>query len=130
MDVGWWTSVVAYLPRGSVEKVAARAAIASKAWAYLHRRKSDEEEDLESDEGRDLWEEKYYAGMESRGGLKATKPLPGWSMVESDDETALVPPVFAVEVEELPRQSQIEWHAHLGVVNGPVKVNKAYSFDW
>jgi len=128
MDVGWWTSAVAYIPRGPTATVAARAVIALKAWTYLHRRKAEEEE--ESDEVRDLWEERHYLGRENRGALNAPKTLPDWSMVQStDDATALKPPVFAAEVEELPRQSQIEWHAHLGVVNGPVQVSAVYKSD-
>ena len=125
IGVSWWTSAVAYLPRGPSESVAARAMLACKAWAHIHRRQSEEEEDLDSDEVRDLWEEAHYAGRESNRQATAARPLPDWSMVEqsSDAATALIPPVFAVEVDELPRQSQIEWHAHLGVVNGSVQVS-------
>lgn len=41
--------------------------------------------------------------------------------VEGGKQT--VPPFFVVEVEELPRRAGIEWHAHVGVTNGPVQVS-------
>lgn len=128
MQVRWFTSAVAYLPRGATEDVAARAAIAGQAWAQMHKPRTDEE-GSEDDEARDLWEEKHYAGMENEGGRRGReeRSLPDWSIVESGsgDEGEVqiqTSPFFSVEVEELPRESLVEWHAHLGIANGPVKV--------
>jgi diphthine-ammonia ligase len=120
MDVSWWTSAVAYLPRGSSAELAVRA---GKAWKIMHIQDEDEDTEDEDSEARDLWEEKHYAGMEIRGGNSVQKKLPDWEIVSGERK---IPPFWAVEVEELPRGSGIEWHAHLGVVAGPVKVFPTY----
>jgi diphthine-ammonia ligase len=121
MDVSWWTSAVAYLPRGSSVESAVRA---GKAWEIMHFQDEDEDIGDEDSEARDLWEEKHYAGMEIRGGNSVQKKLPDWEVVVGRERE--IPPFWAVEVEELPRGSGIEWHAHLGVVAGPVKVTTSY----
>ncbi|PMD40092.1 adenine nucleotide alpha hydrolases-like protein [Hyaloscypha variabilis F] len=122
MKVQWWTSAVAYLPHSSPRVVAEKAAMVSRAWALIHERdlKGDDSED---EEERDLWEEKHYAGMNRRGAEKVEKILPDWDILECGiGEREMVPPVWVVEVEELPRESAIEWHALLGVVGGSVKL--------
>lgn len=123
MSVQWWTSAVAYLPRSSLKVVPQKAAIVSRAWKLAHQRDLDDSES-EGEETRDLWEEKHYAGMEIRGAGKVEKLLPDWAAVKcDDDERMLIPPFWVVEVEELPRGSEVEWHAQLGVAGGPVKVS-------
>ncbi|KAE9381683.1 adenine nucleotide alpha hydrolases-like protein [Stipitochalara longipes BDJ] len=122
MNVQWWTSAVAYLPHSSLEVVAEKAAIVSRAWALAHERelKGDESEE---EEVRDLWEEKHYAGMERRGAERVEKILPDWDLVKGGwGEQEIIPPLWVVEVEALPRGSAVEWHAQLGVVGGPVKL--------
>jgi diphthine-ammonia ligase len=121
MDVSWWTSAVAYLPRGSSAKSAVRA---GKSWEIMHIQDEDEDTEDEDSEARDLWEEKHNAGMDIRGGNSVQKKLPDWEVVVGGKRE--IPPFWAVEVEELPRESGIEWHAHLGVVAGPVKVTPSY----
>jgi diphthine-ammonia ligase len=123
MNVQWWTGAVAYLPHDTLENAAEKAAIVSRAWALIHRREV-KDDDSEDEDVRDLWEEKYYAGMEVRGVGKVEKMLPDWEIVEiSGEEGGAVPPFWVVEVEELPRASAVEWHTQLGVVDGPVKVS-------
>jgi diphthine-ammonia ligase len=121
-SVSWWTSAVAYLPNSSTAITKKRALIASQSWSHIHSR--NPEDDEEDDEVRDLWEEKNYAGMERRGEMRSQKLLPDWDVVQSSSEGVEInaPPFWAVEVEELPRGSEIEWHAHLGVSGGIVKV--------
>jgi diphthine-ammonia ligase len=129
MNVQWWTSAVAYLPSSSLEVVAEKAAIVSRAWALVHERELKGDESGE-EEARDLWEEKHYAGMEVRGQGKVEKLLPDWEVVEFvGGEGEMVPPFWVAEVEELPRGSGVEWHAQLGVAGGPVKVSRCESFD-
>lgn len=105
---------------------------------------SRDESDEDIDDDVDLWEEKFYAGKATRGSSKAGRMLPDWDMIttnrslasepksfgsespnQNQTSTSLktVPPFFAVEVEELPRSSMIEWHAHLGIVGGQVRVS-------
>lgn len=119
----WWTSAVAYLPHGPAEAIQKRAQLAGKAWLKIHAQPSDDEEDGEENM-RDLWEEKHYAGMEKRGEDVAVVELPDWEIIEARNSIGMAcPPFFAAEAEELPRGSAIEWHAHLGITNGPVKVS-------
>lgn len=115
MNVRWWTSAVAYLP-SSLPFISEKAAIACKAWTLVHTPPSQDEE--EEEEERDLWEEKHLAGMQNRGAEKEERNLPDFSLLQTsnfEDGAQTMPPFFAVEVEELPRQAMIEWHAHLGI---------------
>ncbi|KAI1734330.1 hypothetical protein F4680DRAFT_438766 [Xylaria scruposa] len=97
---------------------------------------SDEDED-EDDAGPDLWDRRYNAQFMTYGGGEEEESfplsLPNWSVLKDlyasmdDDEDgrsradvslknklATIPFFFAAEVEELPRQAGVEWHAHLG----------------
>jgi diphthine-ammonia ligase len=129
MNVQWWTSAVAYLPSSSLESIAAKAAIVSQAWEFVHQRNIEGDE-FEDEETRDLWEEKHYAGREVRGAGKVEKMLPDWDIAErGGGEVEMAPPFWVAEVEELPRGSEVEWHAQLGVVGGHVKVSRCEPVD-
>lgn len=135
-----WSSAVAYFPRApSVDEMRRKAGLAARAWACAHTFGSvddDEEEDEEDlDAGPDLWDRKYNSQFMTfdHGGENAREVvLPDWSVMKAppcsssslggvmeEDKTtpkkAGPPPFFAVEVEELPRQSGVEWHAHTGL---------------
>ncbi|KAI0555156.1 hypothetical protein F4679DRAFT_153897 [Xylaria curta] len=96
---------------------------------------SDEEDD---DAGPDLWDRRYNAKFMTYGGGDEEESfplsLPNWSVLKDlhgsmDDDgngrshadvslknkLATIPFFFAAEVEELPRQAGVEWHAHLGI---------------
>lgn len=133
MHVCWFSSAVAFLPHQPSTSTSPRlptlsqkAKILAQAWTLLHARPSDDGDDEDTEnEQRDLWEEKFYAGMEIRGSSKDERALPDWEVVQSLNEEEggiMAPPFWAVEVEELPRGSAVEWCAHVGVVGGPVKV--------
>ncbi|KJZ79048.1 hypothetical protein HIM_01821 [Hirsutella minnesotensis 3608] len=116
MKVQCWTSAVAYFARSSsADDIKSKAELASRAWSLLHA-PSDDEEEAES--GPDVWNLKYDAEYASMGSKDAAVALPDWSIFTlqaQNDAAACVPPVFAVEVESLPRQSCVEWHAHVGL---------------
>lgn len=115
MNIGWWTSAVAFLPRDTQSSLSRKARLAGQAWEKLFLHKED---DIEEEE-RDLWDEKYRGGF-ARGAEAVEKKLPDWENVDDDDAT---PPFFAAEVETLPRGSGIEWYAHLGVIGAGIKVS-------
>jgi diphthine-ammonia ligase len=127
MDVSWWSGAVAYLSRDARPQVALKARLAGAAWEHQHaifRRKGADGEDEFLEEERDLWEERHHGGFQNRRGNTATKELPDWSAVETPDGTvSFVPPFFAAEVEELPRGAEIEWHAFVGLTEGPIKAS-------
>jgi diphthine-ammonia ligase len=123
-----------------------QAHIASQAWEALHApTPSSSEEDV--DAPVDLWENKHYAGKASIGALKSERALPDFDLITNESSfstlptfedpdlkregrASTVPPVFVVEVEELPRGSMVEWHAHMGIggESGSVKVSSPYVF--
>jgi diphthine-ammonia ligase len=132
MGVGWFTSTVAYLPAQPCHHLlSTKATIAGNAWSYLHSQdlgENDEEEEEEGNE-RDLWEEKYLAGMGNYSGSSKERRLPDWEMLaEVGKGNENIPPFFAAEVEELPRGAGIEWHAHMGIVGGSGIVEVSFLF--
>ncbi|KAI1202194.1 hypothetical protein F5X97DRAFT_331015 [Nemania serpens] len=97
----------------------------------------DTSDDDGNDAGPDLWDRRYNAQFMTYGGGDEEESfplsLPNWRVVkgldaadeddDDDDQDAEVrlqskivkiPFFFAAEVEELPRQAGVEWHAHLG----------------
>ncbi|KAK2761281.1 hypothetical protein FQN54_001803 [Arachnomyces sp. PD_36] len=113
MDVQWWVGAVAFLAGG--ENVQARARIASEVWSVMNTREPEQPEGLsEEEEDEDLivdaWDIKY-GGKEDPSKGESTYPgLPDFSVVDDDDK-GLKPPFFAVQVDELPRGSDIEWQS-------------------
>ncbi|KAF6840786.1 ATP-binding endoribonuclease [Colletotrichum musicola] len=123
MKVQLWTSAVAYFPSTPDTDVMRRQAqLAAASWIDIHAHGADEDEDDEA--GPDLWDRKFNPQYMSLGGgddADAEPKLPDWDAVKTAGEDAPkpVPPFFAVEVEELPRQAGVEWHAHLGLSQVP-----------
>ncbi|KAI9166941.1 Diphthine--ammonia ligase [Paramyrothecium foliicola] len=120
MGVQCWTSAVAYFARAPSEADMQRsAALASRSWAQIHAAPSEDEDDAE--ESVDPWDLKYnpqYASLGSAGKRTASGPIPDWSaftLAQQNETGSCIPPLFAVEVESLPRQSAVEWHAHAGI---------------
>ncbi|KAJ8105570.1 hypothetical protein ONZ43_g7377 [Nemania bipapillata] len=141
MHVRWWTSVVAYFPAmSSTKTMQHRALLAAAAWKAAHLwpdlddgENAPDERDASDDDdaGPDIWDRRYNAQFMTYGGGNEEESfplsLPNWSIPKgldvNDNETRLlfkskvakIPFFFAAEVEELPRQAGVEWHAHLGL---------------
>ncbi|OLN88600.1 Diphthine-ammonia ligase [Colletotrichum chlorophyti] len=120
MKVQLWTSAVAYFPRTPKETDMRRqSSLAAAAWRGIHA--PDEDEDGDDESGPDPWDRKYNPAYMSLGGgegADTAQKLPDWSAIKGtadQDGERPVPPFFAVEVEELPRQAGVEWHAHTGL---------------
>ncbi|KAH6998421.1 hypothetical protein BKA56DRAFT_567643 [Ilyonectria sp. MPI-CAGE-AT-0026] len=118
LKVQHWTSSVAYFPRSeSVTDMERNAKVAGLAWKQAHG--SPEDEDDEN--GPDPWDLKYnpaYQTLAGNDGHEARRSVPDWSILTLRQQNELetcIPPMFAIEVEELPRQSAVEWHAHKGL---------------
>ncbi|KAF4446325.1 Meiotically up-regulated protein 71 protein [Fusarium austroafricanum] len=117
MKIQWWTSSVAYFPRAnSLGEIQHSAQLAGYAWKQAHGSPDDEEE---ADSGPDLWDLKYNPAYMSLGNDdKATQSIPSWDALtlrQQNEPETCIPPMFAAEVEELPRQAAVEWHAHNGL---------------
>ncbi|KAF2970192.1 hypothetical protein GQX73_g3337 [Xylaria multiplex] len=120
--------------------LAATAWEAAHLWPDLDNGDTDNNERDLSDEdeaGPDLWDRRYNAEfmVHGAGDEEGSFPLslPNWSVlkgldvhdaggdednhmdVTSENKVVKVPFFFAAEVEELPRQAGVEWHAHLGL---------------
>ncbi|PWY85974.1 hypothetical protein BO70DRAFT_386303 [Aspergillus heteromorphus CBS 117.55] len=104
MQVDWWLGTVAFLTGD--EHIEMQARIAWELWVRMHARQTQEEED-EEDTGLDAWDIKYGGRAHEQVTSAPTPQLPKFEVVQSDD--ALVPAFFAVQIEELPRGSDIEW---------------------
>ncbi|KAI8962707.1 adenine nucleotide alpha hydrolases-like protein [Daldinia sp. FL1419] len=129
MQVQWWSSAVAYLPRSALRSEARRnALLASAAWIAAHVASSSLSTDAV--EEPDPWDRKYNPAYMTYGDSSqdtTSRPsLPDWEVLKDFDADAYAdaqdgkasrkptPLVFSAEVEELPRSAGVEWHAHLG----------------
>ncbi|PLB39852.1 diphthine--ammonia ligase family protein [Aspergillus candidus] len=98
----WWLGTVAFVT-GS-ENIETKVKMAWRSWAAMHRPPCDDDAD-EEEPTLDAWDIKY--GRRAPEQLETEDPtLPDFTLVESD---VLVPPFLAVQVEQLPRGSDIEW---------------------
>ncbi|SCV25839.1 uncharacterized protein FFB14_00732 [Fusarium fujikuroi] len=117
MKIQWWTSSVAYFPRANSSEIQRSAQLAGYAWKQAH---GSPDEEVDGDSGPDLWDLKYNPAYMSLGNddKTARKTLPDWEALtlrQQNEPENCIPPMFAVEVEELPRQAAVEWHAHNGL---------------
>lgn len=122
LAVQWWTGAAVYFPRSTASKsslpVREKALLASKAWSDAHRWSSSADDD-ENEDGPDLWDQKFNPMYMSYGEAGTKANLPDYSLLENEDEKEKKKPVpffFAVEVDELPRSAEAEWHAHAGLI--------------
>lgn len=114
-----WSSAVGYFEKSSSQQEMKRnAVLAGRAWQLIHEPSEEEDEDAS---GPDLWDLKYnpeymtLANAEQNMSRKSLPDLEIFSLQQQNEHASCVPPFFAVEVEELPRQSAVEWHAHVGL---------------
>ncbi|KAJ6446305.1 ELMO/CED-12 family protein [Purpureocillium lavendulum] len=119
MKVQYWTSAVAYFARlSSADDMERAARLAGNAWALAH---APQEDDEEAEGGPDLWDLKFnpqYMSLDAGGGQGSKVSLPDWSiftMRQQNEPESCTPPLFAVEIESLPRGADVEWHAHVGL---------------
>jgi diphthine-ammonia ligase len=157
VDVGWWSSAVAYIPRTYIVPFAKKrlltmkekALLAGEAWVLTHmwdpkkpneyldfdlteEERKNKETKEEEDEGPDLWDRTHNPAFMSFSGENEEntlpKDLPDWAMTVPGDK--ICPPVFTAEVQGLPRDAEIEWHAHAGftgLAEGCLRVTTAQS---
>ncbi|KAG6022818.1 hypothetical protein E4U40_004380 [Claviceps sp. LM458 group G5] len=130
MNIQCWTSAVAYFTRRrqpGESSMRECALLAGQAWRMAHSspHEDDNEEEEDQLDGPDLWDLKHDAQYQSLGNSSSSSsastppPLPDWSIytLQQQNEAAesCIAPVFSAEVESLPRDSLVEWHAHSGI---------------
>ncbi|KAL2808854.1 hypothetical protein BJX63DRAFT_435742 [Aspergillus granulosus] len=104
MDVNWWLGTVAFFT-GS-ESIQSRARLAWKLWERMHDSAEDSEPEDEST--LDIWDIKYGRRGHEQANPAARPRLPHLDVV-ADGSNSQVPGFLAVQVHELPRNSDIEW---------------------
>ncbi|KAL3450306.1 hypothetical protein BJX65DRAFT_305152 [Aspergillus insuetus] len=118
MEVNWWLGAVAFFA-GS-DHIKTRARVAWNLWEKMHD--STEEAEQEDESTLDIWDIRY-----GRRGHEQTKPvasprLPDLDLLAVGSDSRL-PGFLAVQVDELPRNSDIEWQG-LGYCCEGVKVSR------
>ncbi|KAL4815430.1 hypothetical protein BDW67DRAFT_164015 [Aspergillus spinulosporus] len=108
MEVGWLLGTVAYFT--GEHHIKTRARLAWEIWQKMHEANATESED-EEDEGStlDVWDIKYGRRGHECSKTALRPSLPNFELVEASDPKNQVPAFFAVQVHELPRNSDIEW---------------------
>lgn len=105
MKVNWWAGAVAFLVRG--ENVQVQARLAWLLWKSIHTTENEDDEDEDDDEPQfDAWDIKY--GRQTEDVVAQSWKLPNFDLLGSSVSTS-VSPFLAVEVDQLPRGSDIEW---------------------
>lgn len=105
MQVDWWLGAVAFMTGG--DHVEAQVRIAWELWKKMHSRPEGDEDE---DEGPqlDAWDIKYGRRAEELMPQAVESSLPRFQVLDEDCQST-IPPFLAVEVDELPRGSDIEW---------------------
>ncbi|KAJ5094262.1 hypothetical protein N7456_010123 [Penicillium angulare] len=108
MQVDWWLGAVAFMTGG--EHAQLQAQIAWHLWKRVHSRPDENDGDDDDDEGPqlDAWDIKYGRRAEELMPKAVSAILPRFSVLEDEDSLS-ISPFLAVEVDELPRGSDIEW---------------------
>lgn len=123
MGVEWWSSAIIFITASSKEHAQQRALVAAEAWRRAHgRRKSDADTSNTEEGGVDIADNSLHLAWANprvgSGNFDTTPraPLPAWDCVQEERNSSPLPECFIVQVEELPRDAQIEWSS-LGVVS-------------
>jgi diphthine-ammonia ligase len=105
-QVDWWLGAVVFLSNDGRQRSQAKAKVAVQLWNKLNNRPVVHDDDDGQDTGLDAWDIKYGRREDFGFTTQYKQSLPNFHVV---DDLSRIPPVFAVEVAELPRGSDIEW---------------------
>lgn len=131
MQVNWWAGAVAFLVRGGNDQthIRTQARIAWELWKNIHTAENtgdDDDDDDEEGPQLDAWDIKY--GRQTEDVVAQTWKLPDFDILDKSNSsssskisTTSVSPFLAVEVDQLPRGSDIEWQG-LGYRCGNVSI--------
>ncbi|CAD6448160.1 0c491a0d-ee1d-4c06-ac8d-28ae5eab3434 [Sclerotinia trifoliorum] len=121
-SIKWFTSACIYIPSHHPNEQyspSVRSKIGYQAWKHIHTLQSSESDD---EEPRDLWEEKFrYSNTSPLTTETTSTTYPDHALLQAD--TCSIPPFWTAEVDSLPRGSEVEWHAHLGICDGPITIS-------
>ncbi|KAL1964616.1 hypothetical protein VTN77DRAFT_6790 [Rasamsonia byssochlamydoides] len=108
MKVDWWLGAVVFLANDQQPpRVQDKVRVAWDLWEKLNSQPVNQNEDEEEEEETlDAWDIKYGRREDPRHTSSREHTLLNFDVVR---ETPQVPPFFAVQVDALPRGSDIEW---------------------
>lgn len=115
MGVDWWLGGIAFLSK-SDEKAHFKASIVADMWNMMNTEpQHDGEDDPDDCPTLDPWDIKYGRQQDPARKSKTWQPpLPNFSILSTDagsvSETS-TPPLFTVQVDQLPRGTTIEWQS-------------------
>ncbi|KAL3490642.1 hypothetical protein BJX62DRAFT_206816 [Aspergillus germanicus] len=118
MEVNWWLGAVAFFT-GS-DHIKTRAGVAWNLWEKMHD--STEEAEQEDESTLDIWDIRYGRRGHEHAKPVASARLPDLDLLAVGSDSRL-PGFLAVQVDELPRNSDIEWQG-LGYRCEGVKVSQ------
>lgn len=118
LDVGWWIGGVAFIVGNN--EVEAKARIALRGWTQAHDPGLWLQETSDDDKTIDLWDRTHGAERSLAAQPTDDVGLPDFDRLASKGGPS-EPAFLAVEVEELPRGVDIEWHS-LGSSNNDVRI--------
>ncbi|KAL8781330.1 MAG: hypothetical protein Q9194_000421 [Teloschistes cf. exilis] len=135
MRVGWWIGAVAFLVSGK-DDPRQKARTTALAWKMIHEQGDDAGSPSETDTDApdfDVWEQYHNKSWEPVA-RDEDRTLPDFSQVSVvgtnrsgfDHAGSAIPPFFAVEVEQLPRESEVEWQG-LGLSQSSLKLFETVS---
>ncbi|QKX53619.1 uncharacterized protein TRUGW13939_00698 [Talaromyces rugulosus] len=114
-QVDWWLGGIAFLARDDNARIRTKAQLAHKLWQAMNKSAKEEEEEEQEDAELDVWDIKHGLREDPRSARGVVQRLPNFERVGNDntnsDAQTINTPLFAVEVEALPRASDIEWQA-------------------
>lgn len=107
MRVDWWLGAVVFLANEQQPRVQGKVRVAWELWKNLNSRHVDQDDDEDEEEAAlDAWDIKYGRREDPRHASPRGHSLPNFDVVR---ETPQIPPFLAVQVDTLPRGSDIEW---------------------
>lgn len=125
MHISWWVGAVAFITHSQQAKEAARrAATAISAWYMIHKHcwkkfKSKSTKDGKEAGDVDVWDSRNnlafgqttsFVDNEDDDDDDTRPSLPKFSSIHASESSELtIPPCYVVEIQELPRGSDIEW---------------------
>ena len=102
-----WSSVIAFITASSAENAVSQANVARRVWQEAHAGQNNTDEDGEDeDEAFDVWDQ------QRGGGRAAWQTYAADAEDEATTEVKIVPPIYVIEVDSLPRGASIEWVAY------------------
>ncbi|KAL9584319.1 MAG: hypothetical protein Q9212_002200 [Teloschistes hypoglaucus] len=137
MSVGWWIGAIAFLVGGQ-DDLRQKARTTALAWKTIHEQRDDAGSPSEIDTDSpdfDVWEQQHKTDWEPVT-RDEDRTLPDFSQVSVVGTNRsgfhhagpALPPFFAVEVAQLPRDSEIEWQG-LGLSQSSVMIFETISED-